>query len=165
MKMHDFFQSHRDEICEMYLKPISEAGSKKDLADLLDINACEWLCQMNARHGGIGEWVAANFGNFINGRFVNERNGYTTELYSGVSYTHSQLPLRSTVTAFIDCDVEIVVRRNEVRRIVCSKSRIKAVLEENAELLVAKDGDSEISIECGEKSKYNIKDLKQDGLG
>lgn len=165
MKMHDFFQSHRDEICEMYLKPIGEAGSKKDLADLLDINACEWLCQMNERHGGIGEWVAANFGNFINGRFVNERNGYTTELYSGVSYTHSQLPLRCTVTAFIDCDAEIVVRRNEVRRIVCSKSRIKAVLEENAELLVAKDGDSEISTECGEKSKYKIKDLKQDGLG
>ena len=159
MKLTEFFQSHRDEICEKYLKPIGEAKSKKDLADLMDINVCEWLCQMNAKHGGIGRWLTDNFGNFINGRFITDTNGYTTVIYVKMNHFEKEFPLASTVTAFIDCDVKLLVRKNEVRRIVCSNCHINALVEENAELLIVHDGHCEITVDKQENAKFKIKEL------
>jgi hypothetical protein len=156
--MHDFFQSHRDEICEKYLKPIGMASSKKDLADLLDINACEWMCQMNAKHGGVGEWVAANFGNFINGRFSNVNDGYDTSLYCGFKSTMPMV-LRTTVTCFIDSEVDIKLQKYEIRRIVCSNSIVSVKFEDESHLLAVKDNGTEIVIEERDKSKITIKDL------
>lgn len=158
MRLKDFFELHRDEICENYLKPIGMASSKKDLADLLDINVCEWLCQMNVKHGGVGEWVAANFGNFINGRFSNANDGYDTSLYCGFK---SAMPmvLRTTVTGFIDCDVDIKLQKYEIRKIVCSKSMVHVTFEEESHLLVAKDNETEIVLDNADESKITIKQL------
>lgn len=162
MKLQEFFNGHREEICEQYLKPIADAKSKKDLADILDINACEWLCQMNAKHGGIGEWVAANFGNFINGRFSNANDGYDTSLYCGFK---SAMPmvLRTTVTCFIDSEVDIKLQKYEIRRIVCSNSIVRVKFEDESRLLAVKDKETEIVIEENDKSKITIKDL-QNGM-
>lgn len=158
MKLQEFFNVHREEICEQYLKPIGEASSKKDLADLLDINACEWLCQMNAKHGGVGEWVASNFGNFINGRFSNANDGYDTSLYCGFK---SAMPmvLRTTVTCFIDSEVDIKLQKYEIRRIVCSKSVVRVGFDEDSHLIVEKDKDTEIVFDEIDKSKIVIKEL------
>lgn len=162
MKIQDFFNGHREEICEQYLKPIGEAKSKKDLADLLDINACEWLCQMNEKHGGVGEWVSENFGNFINGRFSNANDGYDTSLYCGFK---SAMPmvLRTTVTGFIDSEVDIKLQKYEIRRIVCSKSKVRVTFEEESHLLVVKDNETEMVFDNADESKITIKDL-QNGL-
>lgn len=158
MRFKDFFESYRNEICDDYLKPIANASSKKDLADLLDINVCEWLCQMNAKHGGIGEWLSYNFSNFINGRFSNANDGYDTSLYCGFK-SAVPMALRCTVTGFIDCDVDIKLQKYEIRRIVCSKSRVHVTLEEESHLLVAKDKESEIVFDNEDESKITIKDL------
>lgn len=160
MRLNDFFQSHRDEICEQYLKPIAEAKSKKDLADLMDINVCEWLCQMNAKHGGIGNWLVENFGNFINGKFITDTKGYTTVIYVGMVRYDNVFPLASTVTAFIDCDTKLLVRKNEVRRVVCSDCHINVMLEENSEILIVHDGHCEITVDKQEGAKFKIKELQ-----
>ena len=158
MRLNDFFELYRDEICEKYIKPIGMASSKKDLADLLDINACEWLCQINAKHGGVGEWVSENFGNFINGRFSNANDGYDTSLYCGFK---SAMPmvLRTTVTGFIDCDADIKLQKYEIRRIVCSKSVVRVSFDEDSHLLVEKDNDTKIVFDEIYKSKIVIKEL------
>lgn len=138
MRFNEFLDKHKDHICERYFEPVVKAKSKKELADLMDINVCDWLAKTDVECGDVGEMVSENFGNYINGKFVNQNEGYTTSIHCGQNDEY--IVADSDIMLFIDCDVELVVRKYMVNRIFCSRSKIRVRLDERAKLVVDKYG-------------------------
>lgn len=124
MNFSEFYKGERDGICERYRNDIDEAASKHSLAELLDINMCQWFCAYN-KEKGISNLLCENFDRFINGKFVSHRGGYNTEVYCRYD---KAVTIRSTITGIIESDIEILVPDNMVCRIMLADSKVKITL-------------------------------------
>lgn len=131
MGVVSFLDENRDLVCGRYAGAVGRARSKFDLAALLDVNVCEWLCRMEARHG-VSEWMRREFHNYLNGRFVAHCDGYTCALVSGFL---GRYEVEETVTAFVGCGrVEIAVPDNAILRVCCGGGDYSVLLGEGARL-------------------------------
>ena len=142
MEIKEFFSTYRDEICEAYSERVKNAKSKKDFADMLDINVCDWLCKMNGKHRDVGSFIGENFGNFINGRFFNivetEYGDYSCGLCVG-QYLQTETLLSNDITCFIDSNIQkLTLAKNNIRTIICSNRLLSQKLQKTRNCLSKK---------------------------
>lgn len=166
MEIKEFFSTYRDEICEAYSERVKNAKSKKDFADMLDINVCDWLCKMNRKHHDVGSFIGGNFGNFINGRFFNivetERGDYSCGLCVG-QYLQTETLLSNDITCFIDSDIQkLTLAKNNIRTIICSNSKIVVTeIAEDSKLFVEKDDTTVIEFDKKFENRIIIRKIKE----
>lgn len=131
MALTGFLQDNRDLVCGRYSEAVFRARSKKALADLLDVNVCEWLCRMHAQ--GSREWLEECFGPFLNGAFTKDCGGYDCSVHVAGD---GRIRLASNVTAVLGGDMTVEVPDNAVMRVFCACSSLRVVLGERSSLVV-----------------------------
>lgn len=97
-------------LCGEYKGLWDECRSVKELYDLAtDINGIEYLCDAVTFGwgGSFGtEYIKERFGDYINGAYKRDRDGYTSSLYCGYE---GFVIARSTVLCLLDCKGTVVV--------------------------------------------------------
>ena len=112
-------------LCDRYKAEWDEAKDKKDLVDLaLDANGVEFMAKSVAEGWGVSkDYILDNFGDYVNGKYVREKGGYTSELYVGYGGDNLQ---RATLNLFVGCDTSILVPEGSVCKIyVCGRSNVR----------------------------------------
>lgn len=160
MTLTSFLDDNNALVCERYREEARQANSKPALASMLDVNVCEWLCQMQPRHGS-AMWLTEYFANFINGRWAKDCGGYTCAVYAG--YT-GEIELKDTVTAIIGCKgAKLSVPENAFVRVFASDSDLWVTdMGENAKLVVEWNGDTKLLLpeNKGWGDRVKTKELK-----
>lgn len=104
-------------LCGEYTAKWDKAQSKRDLADIgLDINGMRFVSATSAKNtwGLSPKYITENFSDFINGKYIRKKDGYTSEVY--VQY-HGDITVRSTAIMIIQCDCEVFIPRNHIAEI------------------------------------------------
>lgn len=70
-------------LCQEYTEKVDKAASKKQFMDIcLDANGMNWLSHAIARwHGLSAEYISREFHAFNEGRYVRNKDGYTSAMY------------------------------------------------------------------------------------
>ncbi len=121
-------------LCGEYKAKWDNARGKKDLVDIaLDSNGVEWICQM-AEMGVLTKEIAlSDFGNYINGKYVRNKGGYTSEVYA---YYDGTVTMRTTLLVVMGCDVEVIVPENSIGRIyTCCGAKVRVTGKGKAEVI------------------------------
>lgn len=82
--MRKFFENaKRLGLCEQYTSKWGSAKSKKQLIDLaLDANGLSYVATAITKSYGLtAEYISNSFSPFINGKYIREKDGYTSALY------------------------------------------------------------------------------------
>ena len=117
------FRENADErgICGEYSEKWADCVSKKQLMDLaLDVNGTIYLCNAIANGWGLSpEFIEDKFAPFINGKYDNDKNGYTAQLYCGYN---GEITKQTTLLTLINCDARVCIPRNHICEInaVCN---------------------------------------------
>lgn len=125
-------------LCGEYKAKWDGARDKGGLMEIaLDSNGVEWVCQM-ANKGVLGkDMVLSDFGEYINGKYVRKKGGYTSELYA---YYNGTITLRTTLLVIMGGDVEVVVPEYHVGRIyVCCGAKVRVTGKGKAEVIEPKE--------------------------
>ena len=124
-------------LCGEYKAKWDGARDREDLMDIaLDSNGVEWICQM-ANMGVLSkETVLSDFGEYINGKYVRKKGGYTSELYA---YYNGTITMRTTLLVVMGGDVEVIVPEYHVVRIyVCCGAKVRVTGKGEAEVIEPK---------------------------
>lgn len=142
MTLTSFLDDNNALVCERYREEARQANSKPALASMLDVNVCEWLCQMQPGHDS-AKWLTEYFANFINGRWAKDCGGYTCAVYAG--YT-GEIELKDTVTAIIGCKgAKLSVPENAFVRVFASDSDLWVVdMGKDSKLIVEHNGETKL---------------------
>lgn len=118
-------------ICDM-LKDWENARSKKQLMDVaLSIRGIEYLCNAIAQGWGISpEVIAEEFAPFNNGRYVRDKDGYTSCMYCR---PEEDIHVTTTAALIIDCKKEIIIDK-PVCEIYLVDSKVKITGEGRAKV-------------------------------
>lgn len=141
-------------LCDTYAQRWDSCNSKRQLFNLAtDINSLSYLAETIAK--GIGltpKFISDEFGQFVNGKFVNSSDGYTSCLYC--QYDGVEITVNTTAMLIIDykgvinipqnrpcelylcnCDVEIIGEGNGIAYLYNSQiknaSLAPVVIKEN----------------------------------
>ena len=113
-------------LCEKYKHKWDLCTTKRQLIDLaLDSNGVEFMADSIAFGWGLGkDYIVNEFAEFINGSYVRDKDGYTSEFYVGA---RGVIELRSTMLLVAYCDgLEIKIPKGSAGRIyVCGGSKIR----------------------------------------
>lgn len=95
-------------LCEEYTKKWNGAVSKRELMDVaLDAKGADFIADSHAGGWGLSaDFLKREFGDYINGKYVSDASGYTSELYAGYEGEVTQI---ATLTLMIDCKGRFVV--------------------------------------------------------
>jgi hypothetical protein len=109
-------------LCKEYSQKIDSAMSKKQVMDIaLDANGVSWLCDSIAQGWGLTpNYIARNYANFLNARYVYHGKGYTSAIYC----QNDNIDIKTTVSCVIECNGEIHSDRLSEMHIVNSKVSI-----------------------------------------
>ncbi len=116
-------------LCGQYKDLWNGCKSKKDLIDTaIDVNGIEFMADSIAFDWGLSkEFILTEFGEYINGKYQRNRDGYSSELCAGVK--NNTISVRSTLNLFAYCDdVTIFIPEGRFCRIYlakCSNVHIK----------------------------------------
>ena len=126
-------------LCGEYKAKWDAAGDKKGLMEIaLDSNGVEWVCQMADRGVLTKETVLSDFGEYINGRFVRNKDGYTSEIYA---YYNGTVVMRTTLLVIMGGRVDVIVPRNRLGNIyTCCNAKVRVAGEGRAEVMDTKRG-------------------------
>lgn len=116
-------------LCDRYKTEWNEAKDKKDLVDMaLDANGVEFMAKSVAEGWGLSkDYILDNFGDYVNGSYVRDKGGYTSEIYVGYG---GDILQRATLNLLVGCDTSVLVPEGSMCKIyVCGMSdvRIKCV--------------------------------------
>lgn len=111
----------RHGLCGEYTKMWDDA---KDVEQLMmmatDANGLPFLAEAFADGWGVSEKVAIRmFGDYINGRWQAQHNGYTSEIWIGVR-TGEKIVARSTAMLIDDCAISVDIPARSVRKVLIS---------------------------------------------
>lgn len=113
-------------LCEKYRHKWDSCTTKRQLIDLaLDSNGVEFMADSIAFGWGLGkDYLVKVFADFINGAYVRDKDGYTSEFYVGA---RGVIELRSTLLLVAYCDgLEIKIPKGSAGRVyVCGGSKIR----------------------------------------
>lgn len=113
-------------LCKKYKEKWDLCSNKKQLVDMsLDINGVEFMADSIAFGWGLSkEYLQEEFGEFMNGNYQSEENGYTSEMFIGAS---GITRVKSTLLLVAYCDdLEIEIPEYMACRIyVCGGSRVQ----------------------------------------
>lgn len=106
-------------MCREYRGRWADCKTKKQAADMgLSAKAIDWVCAARSKEWGLtGEAIRRIFGRYVNGSYLCQCRGYTSEMYCRHS---GHVRIRATATAFVDCDVDIEVPVDTVCEIYAS---------------------------------------------
>lgn len=69
-------------MCAEYKEKLLSAHSKREMFDIMsDINGLAFLCGMDGGYTLPYELMTEKFGGFLNGRYIANRDGYTSKVY------------------------------------------------------------------------------------
>lgn len=112
-------------LCDEYKDKWDKCSTKRDLVKMaLDSNGIEFMADSIAFGWGMSkEYLLKEFGEFMNGLFICDEGGYTSEMFVGA---HGVVKSRSTLMLVAYCDdLEIIVPENTFCRIyVCGGSKV-----------------------------------------
>lgn len=124
-------------LCEKYREKWDACASKKQLVDMaLDSNGIEFMADAIAFGWGLSkEYLMQEFGEFMNGFYRRQEEGYASEMYIGA---HEVLSAESTLLLIGYCDdIEIEIPEHAVCRIyICGGSSVRIENNGKVELLV-----------------------------
>ena len=112
-------------LCGKYKAEWDEAKGKKDLVDMaLDANGVEFMAKSVAEGWGLSkDYILDNFGDYVNGKYVRDKDGYTSEIYVGYG---GDILQRATLNLFVRCNTSILVPEGSVCKIyVCGVSNVR----------------------------------------
>lgn len=108
-------------LCSTYRHKWDAAEDRRQLMDIaLDAKGIDFIADTTAREtwGLSPEFILGKFGDYVNGKYQRDKDGYTSEMY--VLFTDDLTP-RSTITLLIGCACDVYVGKNSVRQIYVSK--------------------------------------------
>lgn len=104
MKANEWIEQIREAglLCDEYCDKVDLAMNKTQLFDLiLDANGISYIPEMAAKgHPVPYETITREFGSYINGRYVRDKDGYTSSLYCQYG---RNVTLSETLTCFLGC--------------------------------------------------------------
>lgn len=124
-------------LCGEYKAKWDVARDKKDLMGIaLDSNGVEWVCQMADAGVLAKETVLSDFGEYINGKYIRNKGGYTSEMY--VCY-NGAITLRTTLLVVMGGDVDVFIPENSIGRIyVCCGAKVRLSGKGKADIIEPK---------------------------
>lgn len=97
-------------LCGDYKKRWDSSMSKEDLVNMaLDANGCEFItdaCTFGWGGGFSPSYIKSTFGDYINGKYRRDKDGYTSMLYA--CHTGS-IKLESTILILLGCDTDVII--------------------------------------------------------
>ena len=110
-------------LCRQYTDKWAECRDKASLVKLAtDINGAQTMCDALAFGYGMPlDYIKANFADYINGGYVVDHGGYTSELFVGYNDT---ITVRSTLVILLGCRCKVVVPENRICRIFAAGSLV-----------------------------------------
>lgn len=120
------------EVCDGYLRKLSEAMCKSDFFDLcLDVNGMDFMGMMSAKEGGLPyDSIKEDFSRYINGQYVarfmtKDGLSYTGAMYMGLR--SKDIEASETCVLILDCkDCVVKIPDYSVNAIyVDSKSKVE----------------------------------------
>lgn len=137
-------------LCGEYKKKWDGSVSPRELMDIaLDANGVEFMADSFSFGWGMSkEYVIDRFADYINGGYVRNKDGYTSEMYVGYK---GDIHIRSTITLIAWCDTNIIVPPHFVGRVyVCGNSNVSVTGDGRIDVYSYGDNDIIIS------SKYDV---------
>ncbi len=121
----DFFENAKvRNLCARGAKIWEHCGSKKSLIDFcLSGWGCDYVATAISEGWGISpEAIAKDFAPFNNGKYIRDKDGYTSAMYCRPT---DAVHVNTTLALIIDCNNEITIDRSACELyIVNSKARI-----------------------------------------
>ena len=137
-------------LCEEYKSKVGGAISKKQLMDVvLDANGAKYIPEMQSQGYTLPyETILKEFGNYINGRYVSQQNGYTSEMYCCYC-DESFIEVRTTQTILLGCSTVLYIKENTIVQILADK---------NCDLIIHCPRTSKVRIDCWDGAKIKVLD-------
>lgn len=129
--MQNFMRNaQRMGLCKEYTDKCSAAKSKKQLMDIaLDANGISYIANAVAKGYLSAEYIYNAFNPFINGKYVRDKDGYTSCLYCSHGHEDDIAEIQANTTAMVVINLigTIVIPENRICEIhlVNSKCYIK----------------------------------------
>lgn len=124
--IHDFFRNAKDrKLCERGARIWEHCKSNKQLIDYaLSAWGCDYVCEAVCEGWGISpEKIAEDFAPFNNGRYIRNKDGYTSVMYCLPDI--QTISISTTLTLIIGLrDGHIVVPKNMVGEIYLCDSEV-----------------------------------------
>lgn len=118
-------------LCDTYAQKWDSCNSKKQLFSLAtDVNSLAYLGETIAK--GIGltpKFISEEFHQFINGRFINSADGYTSALYC--QYKGDEITVNTTVMLIIDYKGVINIPKNRPCELYLCNCEVEIIGEGN----------------------------------
>lgn len=109
----------KENLCSEYVQKWDACGSHKQYVDLaLSSKGVDYLCDSIAKGWGVSpQYVIEKFDNFINGKYVSQQEGYTSELFC---LYNGDITARTTVITAIESNITITVPEYHICNIYIS---------------------------------------------
>ena len=145
-------------LCEEYTDKWTAAKSKKQLLDVaLDANGLSYVANAVAKGYLTAGYICSAFAPFINGKYVRDKDGYTSALYCSDGKENCVAEINATTTALLAIDFigTINIPKNRICEIHLVNS--KCYVRGEGKVIVYTYGDTEIY----NKDEANIKIERQ----
>lgn len=112
----------RDGICAEYKEKWDKCADKAQLMDVaLSATGLDFLAATSASEewGLSPEYIARTFANYINGRYVRDADGYTSEMYV---LHEDPIVARCTATLLMRCNCEVEIPKGCARELYLSRA-------------------------------------------
>lgn len=131
-------------LCGQYAEMWNNAQNKKDLVDIaLDANGMRFLASTSAKNawGLSPQYISEKFAEFINGKYLRKRDGYTSEIFVLFNGT---IKTRSTALVIMQCDCDVYVPLNRIVEIYVSCGSKIRLHSEGVSSVLMFDEESEV---------------------
>ena len=112
-------------MCEKYSELLDGCNTKKQLFDLAtDSNGIPYICESIVEGCGVTpELISENFKTFINGRYISQHKGYTSEMYVERFFIEP-LVAKTTNVVIIACEGVVEIPENVVCNLFIVNSNV-----------------------------------------
>lgn len=157
--LKQFRENARNEnLCEEYTQIWDSCKSKKQTMDMcLGVKGMDYVCDAYAKGWGMDkEAFTTEFKNFINGKFVYDAEGYSSEMYCGFN---GNVEIKTNCLMILDSDVVFTVQNGFSYQIFAS-GRCNLTFKGNAKIYLftyGEKGNIKISGDSDIRHKHKTK--------
>lgn len=111
-------------LCEVFSQRWADCKSKKQLYDLAcDVNSLAYIADMICRGYGLSEeYLTREFGQFLNGKCVYDKDGYSSCIYCRPP--EGEITISMTAILVIGFDGRIIIPQNHICEIYLCKCNV-----------------------------------------
>lgn len=139
-------------ICARYRREWDKSTNLQDIMDMaLSAQGVEFTCDACAFKWGLSrDYILNNVGDYINGRYQRNKDGYTSEMYVA---DKGEKTLRSTLNLLIGCNGTVIVPKFHICKIYVCESDISLHSIGKCELYIYGDN---CKVDIPEESSANV---------